>query len=215
MNWMILIDPRSAAIVFGGTAVATLLRCGLGDCRVALARAVRLGRSGFDADQTRAELSGQIQDIHRDGLYRAAPHPVADCEFGEVTDALLHSRSLAALLARHKAHRARRLNQSERATRTFAQAAELAPVFGLAGTLISLSQLPADGLARGAFTGAIAMAVVTTLYGLLSANLVLAPLARMIERAALDEEAQRQQVIDWLADQVAGELPPVRSGRAA
>ena len=34
--------------------------------------------------------------------------------------------------------------------RTFAQAAELAPVFGLAGTLVSLSQLPAGGIGQGA-----------------------------------------------------------------
>ncbi len=59
---------------------------------------------------------------------------------------------------------------SDRAVRTLAQAAELAPVFGLAGTLISLSQLPAEGLARGALGGAISMAVLTTLYGLLLAN---------------------------------------------
>ena len=98
-----------------------------------------------------------------------------------------------------------------RAVRTLAQAAELAPVFGLAGTLVSLSQLPADGLARGAFTGAIGMAVVTTLYGLLTANLLLAPLARVVERAASAEEAARQDVIEWLAAQVAGSIPPRRT----
>ena len=55
------------------------------------------------------------------------------------------------------------------------------------------------------------MAVVTTLYGLLCANLLLAPLARMVERAALAEEAARQEVIDWLAGQVAGAVPPRRA----
>lgn len=215
MNWMTLIDGPSAAIVLGGTALATWLRCGPGDCRVALARLARLRRPGFDPEATRAELAGQVQDIRRDGLYRAAPHHLADSEFEEATGALLESRSLAALLDRHEAHKARRLAQSERAVRTLAQAAELAPVFGLAGTLVSLSQLPADGLARDAFTGAIAMAVTTTLYGLLLANLVFAPLARIAERAALAEEAQRQDVIDWLTGQIGDALPPRRGERAA
>ena len=58
------------------------------------------------------------------------------------------------------------------------------------------------------------MAVVTTLYGLLCANLLLAPLARMVERAALAEEGARQQVIDWLAAQVADAIPQPRGLRA-
>ena len=37
MNLAALFDPTSAAIVVGGTALATFLRCGTGDCRLALA----------------------------------------------------------------------------------------------------------------------------------------------------------------------------------
>lgn len=221
MNIAILIDGPSAAIVLGGTALATVLRCGWSDCRLALGKLCRIGQHGFDAAATRAELAGQIQQIRRDGLVRANPRHMGDSEFDDATDALIASRSLSGLLDRHEVHRQRRRGASDRAVRTFAQAAELAPVFGLAGTLVSLSQLPADGLARGAFMGAIAMAVTTTLYGLLLANLVLAPMARMIERAAQAEERARQEVIDWLASQVADAVPGRRApvsvapGRAA
>ena len=131
-------------------------------------------------------------------------------EFDEATDALIGRRSVSALLAAHESHKARRLETSNRAATTLAQASELAPVFGLAGTLISLSQLPADGIARGAYAGAIGMAVLTTLYGLLLANLLLAPLARMVERAAAAEERERQSIVDWLAAQVAPAIPRSR-----
>ena len=57
------------------------------------------------------------------------------------------------------------------------------------------------------------LAVVTTLYGILAANLVLAPLARWVERAAEREERERQVVIDWLSEQVGGALPHGREGR--
>ncbi len=211
MNLLNLVDGPSALIVLGGTALATVLRCGLADCRITLAKLVQLRRPAFDAAATRAELAVQVQQIRQDGLLRAEPRRLGDAELDEATEALIASRSLGALLDRHEAHKARRLAQSERAVRTLAQAAELAPVFGLAGTLVSLSQLPADGLARGAFTGAIGMAVVTTLYGLLTANLLLAPLARVVERAASAEEAARQDVIEWLAAQVAGSIPPRRT----
>ena len=210
MNWMALADGPSAAIVIGGTALATALRCGLSDCAAAGRSVARIGRTGFDADRVRAELALQVQEIRNDGLLRTPLHHFGDREFDEATEALLERRSVAALLSAHEAHRARRGAASERAIRCLAQAAELAPVFGLAGTLVSLSQLPAGGVARGAMTGAISMAVITTLYGLLLANLLLAPLARVVERAAIAEEAGRQAVIDWLAGQVEAALPHPR-----
>ena len=217
---MNLIDGPAAVIVFGGTAIATVLRSGLSDCRLTLIKLRQLASAPFDVDGTRAELAQQIQEIQRDGILRAQPHYFGDSEFDEATAALIAQRSVPALLAAHEAHKARRQDDSARAVHTLAQAAELSPVFGLAGTLISLSQLPADGMARGAFTGAISLAVITTLYGLLGANLLLAPLARIIERKAAAEESARQRIIDWIAGQLSGPQamagpPPRRTPVAA
>lgn len=202
MNIIGLIDAPSAAVVIGGTGLATLLRSGTESCRAALVAVIRLGCRRFDAERARAELSGQVREIQTDGLLRAQPHRFADRELDEATDALICQRSITALLSAHEAHKARRMAAGGRAAAALSQAAELAPVFGLAGTLISLSQLPVDGIALEGWSGAISMAVLSTLYGLLLANLVLAPLARMTHRAALREEAERQQVVDWLAGQV-------------
>lgn len=220
MNPANLVDGASAAIVVGGTLIATGLRCGWRDMVFTLRALGGLGRPSFDAAAVRAELATQVQEIRTDGLLRAAPHAFHDAEFDEATGALIAQRSIDALLAAHEAHKTRRQRAAQAAVRTLAQAAELAPVFGLAGTLVSLSQLPANGLATGAFTGVISMAVLTTLYGLLLANIVLAPLARMVDRAAAREEVQRQDVVDWLAAQVAPAVPtrrdpPLGSAREA
>ena len=51
-------------------------------------------------------------------------------------------------------------SRKDAAVRTLAQAAELGPVFGMVGTLVSLSSLPSDGLDPAALNGAISMAVV-------------------------------------------------------
>lgn len=203
MNLTNLFDAQSAAIVVGGTLLATFLRCGVTDCRMALTALWQIGQKRFDADRAKSELAVQVQEIRQDGLIRAQPHHFGDSEFDEVTDTLIGTRSISALLSAHEGHKARRQEVNSRAVRALAQASELAPVFGLAGTLISLSQLPADGIARGAFAGAISMAVLTTLYGLILANLFLAPLARVVERAAAAEELERQKLVDWLAEQIA------------
>ena len=201
-----LFDPLALGIVLGGTTFATFLRCGWRECRITAAEIGQLWGTPFDAAEARAELAVQVQEIGRDGILRAQPHHTGDAEFDEGTDAMLHERSIAPLLAAHERHRARRQAMSEVAVRLFAQAAELAPVFGMVGTLISLSKLPST-VAGGDFSGAIGMAVLTTLYGLLAANLIFAPIARVIERAAQAEEAERQKLVDWLAAQVAAACP--------
>ena len=200
------LDATSAGIVLGGTAVATVLRCGFADSAQAIRALGRLFSRPFAGADMRARLAVQVQDIQRNGLLGAHLRQFGDAEFDEATDALIGHRSLDALMTAHRLHQARREARSDAAAGTLAMAAELAPVFGLAGTLISLGRLPGHGLDRGAYMSAIAMAVHATLYGLIAANLVLAPLARLIERRARREEAERQSLVDWLA-QVLGNAP--------
>jgi chemotaxis protein MotA len=197
-----LLNGPSALIVVGGTLTGTALRCGPGEVRVTCVALAGVVSRRFSAIRARADLAAQVNDIRRNGLLRAHPRRSGDAEIDDATDALISRRSVSALVERHEAHKARRTVQADIAVGTLAQAAELAPVFGLAGTLVSLSQLPAGGIARGALTGTISMAVLTTLYGLLLANLLFAPLARLVERVSAEEEAQRQELIDWLAAQV-------------
>ncbi|GGY92618.1 MotA/TolQ/ExbB proton channel family protein [Novosphingobium colocasiae] len=203
-----LADPRSAAIVVGGTVLATVLRCGLSDARAALRALVRLARPAFDPAKARAALAAHVRIMQQDGVIRAEPPHLGDRELDDATAALIGQRSIAALRAVHLLHKRCRAGRSIRAVRTFTLAADLSPVFGLAGTLVSLTQLPKSG--EGDFTGAISMAVLTTLYGLVLGNIVFAPLSRMVARAAAREERARQQVLDWLEQQLVQALPTNR-----
>lgn len=208
-----MIDPRtlfdgtSAVIVVGGTLLGTVLRCGLADTRLATAALVAMARPRFRASHARTALSVHIQEMQRDGVIRAQPFRSGDPEFDEATGLFIASRSLDALTIAHAAHRQRRADLTGRAVRTLHQAADLSPVFGLAGTLISLAQMPGGDAAMDDFTRVISLAVLTTLYGLLLGNLVFAPLARLVGRRAGDEEAERQKVIDWLEEQMVDALP--------
>ena len=207
-------DLPTLAIVLGGTLVATVLRAGLADARVVLHALSGTFRHTFDADLVRSELAVQIREIQQDGLLRATPHHFGDREFDEATEAMIGHRSLAALLTAHEAHRDRRLALAGRAARTLATAAELAPVFGLFGTLVSLGRLPDNGIDRGAYMAAIGMAVHATLYGLIAANILFAPLARLVERRAATEEGERQRLIDWLTKQLEPVAHPAQRAAA-
>ncbi len=196
-------NATTALIVLGGTSVATLLRCGIGDCTIMSQAIMRALWRRFDSAGVRAILAGQVMEIRKDGLMRTNLRHFGDKEFDDATSALIGHRSLDALMEAHNVYRERRMRRASIAAQTLHQAADLAPVFGLAGTLISLGHLPADGIHHGSYMAAIGMAVQATLWGLMVANLVLAPLARLIERRTEAEENERQALVDWMAVQIA------------
>lgn len=205
-----LFDPGAAAIVAGGTLVATILRAGRSDTATTIGAIGALFRPACDVAALRRDLAPLANDIRTDGVYRARPRASGDREFDEAIDAMIEARSAATLMMHHAVNRKRRMARAQRAAVTLAQMADLAPVFGLAGTLVSLTQLSGRGIARSMFMSAISMSVLATLYGLLLANILLAPLARAIERRAERDEAARQDIVDWLAAQFASVAPRLR-----
>lgn len=209
-----LLDPVAASLVIGGTLAATVLRSGADDCRAAWAAVAALARAPFRGENVRAILAPQVTQARAEGLLRVRIRPCGDASIDGAVTALVHTRSVAALQERDDADRTVRVSAAMRAVRTLALGAELAPVFGLAGTLVSLSQLPTDGLARGQFMGAISLAVLTTLYGLLLGNLIFAPLARAVERRVEAEEGARREVIDWLTAQLGPACMPAAAAAA-
>lgn len=206
-------DPVSLGIVLGGTLLATLLRCGPGELRLALGRALGLMSRPFDPAAAKADLAQQVARIAREGALRAEPVKVGDSDFGGLSQTLAGRRPLEALLAAHEAQKDRRTRAATTATQVFQNAAELAPVLGLAGTLIALGAIPVSGPATQSDTGmagAVAMAVVTTLYGIAAANFLFGPLAAAIQRRSTREEQDRQAVVDWLEQTVGRECPDLR-----
>lgn len=215
MDVTTLFDGTTLGIVVGGTALATVLRCGRRDVMATIHTVARrlFAPSRFDGEMVRAALARAAQDFQRNGPLRANPRGTGDGEFDDALHVLLAHRSMARFDEALADAREHRLGPVEAAIRTLIQATELAPVFGLAGTLISLSQMPAQGVDRGAYLMAIGMAVHATLYGLVLANLVLAPLARVVERHARAEEEARQALAHWFEAEIAPSMIPQHEGR--
>ncbi len=202
MNYAALLDPVGAGIVLGGTALAVLLGSGRRELHAMLVALAMLVRPRFDAEANRAELARDVEAIRHDGLLRAQPCQTSDEDIAAATDALVHDRSPGSLVATHEILLHRRIAARERGLRPLQLAAELAPVFGMAGTLFALSQMQIAAGVDSALLVDIGMAILTTLYGLLLAHLVLHPLARLIERRGAREDADRREVIDWLVRQI-------------
>lgn len=194
-----LFDPGAAAIVIAGTALATAARSGWGDVWHAGRTLGRIGRAGFDEDANRIAIARTAAAIERAGVLCAdAPLP-PDPALARMIDAFLRQGSLDALHTVRRADRVAREIERSRAVRVFEYAGELAPVFGLVGTLFAITQLmPGAGGNTAGSLAVIATAALSTLYGVLFAHLVCIPLARRIERAGEHEEAARERLTEWL-----------------
>lgn len=193
-----MIDLLSIALVFAGTLVATFLQAGVRNSIIALRELFGLLGKRFNAAKTKGELAAQIRDLQKDGLIRGRTTPIGDAEFDSSTSAMIETRSIDAMLARHDAARSNRFARANTARQVCHHAAELAQVMGLAGTLIALGRMgPVDG-GGGGTAVAIGMAVTTTLYGVGLANLVFIPLGGLIERRSRAEDEAREDVFQWL-----------------
>ena len=199
-----LIDPGAFAIVVVGTVLACVARCGWRDFGAALRQAAGLLRRGFDADANRKALALAVTTIQREGAHRADPPLPPDRALGMMLETFLRQGSLEPLLAARCVQRA--LDEARRtgAAQVFGAAGELAPVFGLIGTLYGLTQLaPVDSVSPSVtIMATLSTAVLTSLYGALLGHLLCFPLASAIERRGLDEEREREALAEWFVDQI-------------
>lgn len=212
-----LFDPAALAIVVVGTVLATVARCGWRDFGSAFRAAGALLRGGFAVEANRKALALAAGAIRRDGVKRANPALPPDRALGLMLETYLRHGALDALGAVRRAESA--LDEARRisAAQVFGWAGELAPVFGLVGTLYGLTQLApaAEGAnATAAIMGAVSTAVLTSLYGALIAHLVCYPLASAIERRGLAEEQEREALAQWFVSQMGGSEDAARTRRA-
>lgn len=215
-----LFDPGALGIVVAGTVLATLARCGWRNFGAALRCAVGLVRGGFRMEANRKALAQAATAIQRDGHRRADPLLPPDRALGLMLETYLRHGAIEALGAARRAERA--LDEARRvnAAQVFVWAGELAPVFGLVGTLYGLTQLAPPGTgsvgadATATIMAAVSTAVLTSLYGALIAHLVCFPLASAIERRGLAEEEEREALADWFTAQIGGADAAAQARRA-
>ena len=210
MDFTALIDLKGAALVLGGTLLATIMGSGRRELSAGIAALFNMLQRPFNFESARSEIARDVEAIRHDGLLRANPFKSSDSQLASMADALIHDRSLSSLVEAHERFRDTRRQNRNEALRPVALAGEMAPVFGMAGTLFALSQIEYDASESLVLMASVGMAILTTLYGLLLAHLVFNPLSRMIERRGEREEFDRQLLIDWLAKQLAHSLPPDR-----
>lgn len=188
------IDPLALAIVGGGTLVATVARAPLADSGRALVALRTLGRRRFDAEPLLAQIESLGRIARRHGAVALDRTKVADPDIAAAVVLIVDGAQPAAIAGQVQRARRTRVERHAAAADLWAAAAETAPAMGMVGTLVGLARMFAGMTDPAAIGGAMAVALLATLYGALLANLVLAPIAARLRGAGRREAIERARI---------------------
>ncbi|MBA3066593.1 MotA/TolQ/ExbB proton channel family protein [bacterium] len=84
-----------------------------------------------------------------------------------------------------------------------------APAFGMLGTIIGLIMMLAKLEDQSAIAGGMAVALITTLYGALAANLIFLPVSGKLKRKSEDEVLVKEIIIEGIISMKNGDIPSI------
>ncbi|MGN6278204.1 MAG: motility protein A [Sphingomonas sp.] len=209
------LDPAAIGIVVGGAALATILRTPWRDMRRALVAIAVLPRRRFDAQPMLDQIAALGRIARRHGTIALDRSVITDPDVAAaiagVVDALPVSEIEEELVQRRRA----RIERHAAAADMWAGLAEVAPAMGMIGTLIGLVRMFTAMNDPATIGGAMAIALLATLYGALLANLIAMPIANRLRRRAREEATERARLQAPLVALAERERPKIHSIREA
>lgn len=189
-----LFDPMALALVTGGTCLTATVSA----TREDLSRAVRALIPFFRANPARDEVLAQqavrdieyIVDLKGVGC---ADHVHTRCRFVRAAALQLVDAPTAALFATWaEQDMAERHERHDAAVRVWRTAADSAPAMGMIGTVLGLIGMFASMDDPSIMGASMALAMLTTLYGLFLSAVIAGPIAARLERLSLAERRWQQ-----------------------
>lgn len=209
-------DVPSAILVLGGTQAVILMNFTFGDMRALLKVVFRSYIVKLRTPEQEIERLLEYATVARkEGLL------ALEAKTQEVDDRFL-SKGLQCLIDGLPPETVRSILQMEADVQRSRHAhgkkildmfASYAPAFGMIGTLVGLVQMLSSLKDPSQIGGGMAVALLTTLYGALIANMICLPLAGKLDLRAKQEAQLRMLMIDGLLGIQAGEKPAILKER--
>lgn len=188
------LDPVALAIVLGGTVLAAVLRTPARDLARGVSALRVLARRPFDAEPAVEQVAALTRIARRHGLIALDRAKIADPDTAAAVAAIVDGADGEAIATLLRQRRLARFERHRAAADLWSCAAESAPAMGMVGTLIGLVQMFTAMRDPQAIGGAMAVALLATLYGALLASLVALPIAARLRRAARHEAQERARI---------------------
>jgi chemotaxis protein MotA len=205
---LVFVSIPSLMIVIGGTVAATLIK-------FSLAHFINSIKVAFNAFRFRAATPVELILVANEMADLSRKKGVLTLDGFETPDPFL-TRGVQMMADGYKPEfigKALREDMEQNVERhlvgqkLFRAVGESAPAFGMIGTLIGLVQMLNTLSSPENIGPAMAVALLTTLYGALIANLVALPIADKLELRSQQESANQQLIIDIITSIQEGHSP--------
>jgi chemotaxis protein MotA len=188
------LDPLALAIVGGGTVLAVMLRTPVRDLGRGMAALGVLGRKPFDAEPLLAQIASLTRIVRRHGVIALDRSVIEDSDIAAAAAMIVDRGGPEAVRDLVVHRRAARYERHVAAAGMWSAAAEIAPSMGMIGTLIGLVQMFMSMRDPATIGAAMAVALLTTLYGAVVATLIASPIAARLKRLSRAEAQERARL---------------------
>lgn len=207
---LLFINIPSIMIVFGGTIAATMIRYSLCEAFNAIAMSFKVLKPSDDIE----DLS-ELIDLTEDMLRLSRKNGMLALESVEVNHEfyrngvrmLVDGYSLELIQQSLKEQNKLLIDRAETSSGVFSAIGDAAPAFGMIGTLVGLIQMLSNLSDPSTIGPAMSVAMLTTLYGAMIANLFALPMADKITSWAHAESNRQQLIIDAVESLSQGHNP--------
>jgi len=204
------IDPGSLLIVFGGTSATVLARFRWEDFVAHLKEAINAFRSRHREPEILVEWFMEwAKKVREDG--RFALEPIAQQTTDDYlkqglqllvdgADELRLTERMRIAMDHQKAHQSQMINMWQAWV-------DVAPAMGMIGTLVGLVQMLGNMSDPQSIGPAMALALLTTLYGAILAFVIAGPIVQKLIQVAKEEDQYQQTVLNGLIMIARGDGP--------
>jgi len=207
------IDMVSVLIVFGGTAMVVMMKYNMGQFIGAIKIAMKAFMFKSDSPDELINKSVEMADAARKGGFLAL-------EEAEISNAFMQ-KGVDMLVDGHDADVVRATLENdirltagrhEIGADIFKQIGDVAPAMGMIGTLVGLVAMLSNMDDPKSIGPAMAVALLTTLYGAIIANMMALPVSDKLKLRALEEKLNRSLILDAVLGIQDGQNPRVIEG---
>ncbi|MCX2725312.1 motility protein A [Roseibium salinum] len=192
------VDLPSVLIVIGGGLAATLVRFQLSDILAAFVTGSKValaGRSATPRDLI-SEITSLSEIVRKSGPLGLENVDVSDPVLAKGVQYIADGYELEFIKESMERERDLQLSRLSEGRRVFKALGDSAPAFGMIGTLVGLVQMLANMDDPAAIGPSMAVALLTTLYGALLANIVCLPLVDKLDAKFDVDELNQTLIID-------------------
>ena len=199
-------------IVFGGTIAATMIRYSMADSFKAFGMSfcvLKVSSEVKDFNELLDITEDLLRLVRSKGLLAMESYEVNNTYYQSAVRMLVDGYSLDLVKQTMIEENKLLIEKAETSAGVFRSIGDAAPAFGMIGTLVGLIQMLANLSDPNAIGPSMAVAMLTTLYGAMIANLVALPLADKIESWAQNESDRQLLIIEAIDSIGQGHNPSV------